>query len=167
MLTGQIDSPTGSFIPQAGKTATGLDRNEGEMTLQIRFRRPVAYWQQLLYGCWLTIVLATLAIAMGSSLASSRALAKQSRIGAINFIATSYVELIRNTPFSGSSLFSYFGLPALGVACSPGAPRSWRSASLRRLRSGGHSGGYDGIARVNTAGAALASSPFRSFVTSS
>jgi polar amino acid transport system permease protein len=89
------------------------------MTYKFDFGALLPYWQQLLYGCWLTIVLATLAIAIGLIIGIVTALAKQSRIGAINFIATSYVELIRNTPFLVQVFFIYFGLPALGVALQP------------------------------------------------
>jgi polar amino acid transport system permease protein len=135
------------------------------MTYKFDFGALSPYWQQLLYGCWLTIVLATLAIAIGLIIGIVTALAKQSRIGAINFIATSYVELIRNTPFLVQVFFIYFGLPALGVALQP-----WSAAVLAlSINCGAFAaevirGGIDGIARGQyEAGAALGLKPFQVF----
>jgi polar amino acid transport system permease protein len=135
------------------------------MTYKFDFGALLPYWEQLLYGCWLTVVLATLAIVIGLVIGVLTALAKQSGIGAIRLAATSYVELIRNTPFLVQVFFIYFGLPSLGISFQP-----WSAAVLAlSINCGAFSaevirGGIDAIARGQyEAGAALGLKPLQVF----
>jgi polar amino acid transport system permease protein len=95
------------------------------MTYQFDFGVLVPFWEQFLRGCGLTILLATCSITIGLAIGVVTALAKRSRIWVVRLIATSYVELIRNTPFLVQVFFIYFGLPALGLRFQP-----WTAAIL-------------------------------------
>jgi polar amino acid transport system permease protein len=95
------------------------------MAYQFDFAALAPYWTQFARGCWLTIMLATLAITIGLVIGIVVALAKRSQIKAFNLAAVSYIELIRNTPFLVQVFFIYFGLPSLGLSFSP-----WSAAVL-------------------------------------
>ena len=76
------------------------------MTYKFDFGVLLPYWQQLLYGCWLTIVLATLAIVVGLAIGIVTALAKQSR-HVLRGINSEYA-------LPGASLFHLFRAAGLG-----------------------------------------------------
>ncbi|MEM9450529.1 MAG: ABC transporter permease subunit [Cyanobacteria bacterium P01_E01_bin.6] len=74
-------------------------------------------WQNLdllLVGVWLTIKLSALATVLGLSVGMVGAMCRTSSNGILRAIATSYVELIRNTPFLVQLLFIFFGISTLG-----------------------------------------------------
>jgi len=127
------------------------------MTYEFDFSVLLPYWEQFLRGCWLTVLLSTIAILAGLSIGIVTALAKQSPTAWVRLTATSYVEAIRNTPFLVQVFFIYFGLPTIGVSFQP-----WSAAVLAlSLNCGAFSaevirGGIDAISRGQfEAGAAL------------
>jgi polar amino acid transport system permease protein len=95
------------------------------MAYQFDFAALAPYWTQFARGCWLTVLLATLAITIGLMIGIVVALARRSQIKALDLAAVAYIELIRNTPFLVQVFFIYFGLPALGLSFSP-----WSAAVL-------------------------------------
>ncbi|QEL27044.1 amino acid ABC transporter permease (plasmid) [Bosea sp. F3-2] len=135
------------------------------MTYQFDFSALLPYWEQLLRGCWLTILLSAISISAGLAIGILTALAKQSRFAAARIAASTYVEAIRNTPFLVQVFFIFFGLPALGISFQP-----WSAAILAlSLNCGAFSaevirGGIDAIARGQyEAGTALGLKPLQIF----
>lgn len=135
------------------------------MTYKFDFSVLLPYWEQLLRGCWLTILLSSIAIAAGLMIGILTALAKQSRLAGVRLAANTYVEAIRNTPFLVQVFFIYFGLPALGPSFQP-----WSAAVIAlSLNCGAFSGevirgGIDAISRGQLeAGAALGLKPLQVF----
>ncbi len=95
------------------------------MTYHFDFSVLLPYWDQLLRGCLLTILLSAISIAAGLCIGVMTALAKQGAFGPMRLAATSYIEAIRNTPFLVQVFLIYFGLPTLGVSFQP-----WGAAVL-------------------------------------
>lgn len=85
------------------------------------FPAVLAEWPLLLRGvAWtagLTAVSAVVGVALGIACAWARAHGPLW----LGWIAATYVELIRNTPFIVQLFFVFFGLPAAGVRLSPEA----------------------------------------------
>jgi len=73
----------------------------------------------LLEGAWLTIQLSFAATVLGLLVGILGALCKTSGIKPLDWIASAYVEIIRNTPFLVQIFFIFFGLPSLGIRMSP------------------------------------------------
>lgn len=136
------------------------------MNYKFNFGSLLPYWEQFLGGCWLTLSLAAIAVVTGLSLGLITVLGKRSKITPVKLIATSYVELIRNTPFLVQVLFIFFGLPSIGISLTP-----WAAAILAlSLNLGAFSaeiirGGIDAVPRGQfEAGAALGLTPIQTFV---
>lgn len=89
------------------------------MTYQLNFAPVIANFDQLIYGALTTIQLTVGAIIIGTMIAIPCAVAKSQGPRVLAWLATSYVEVIRNTPFLVQIFFIYFGLPALGVRFDP------------------------------------------------
>ena len=66
-----------------------------------------------------TLGLTAIATVLGTLLGVACAWARSQGPSALRWIAGSYVELIRNTPFIVQLFFIFFGLPAAGVKLSP------------------------------------------------
>lgn len=135
------------------------------MTYQFDFGVLAPFWQQFLRGCGLTILLATCSITIGLAIGVVTAFVKRSRSRVMRLIATTYVELIRNTPFLVQVFFIYFGLPALGLRFQP-----WSAAILAlSINCGAFAaevirGGIDAIPRGQyEAGSALGLKPLQVF----
>ena len=88
------------------------------MRIDLDFLAILSQWPLLLKGvAWtlaLTTVSATIGVVVGVACAWSRA----SGPTWLKWVAGTYVELIRNTPFIVQLFFIYFGLPAAGVKLS-------------------------------------------------
>lgn len=137
----------------------------GGMSYRFDFGVLLPYWEQLAHGCLLTIALAAVAVAIGFCIGVATAVAKRSSVFAVRLAATSYVELIRNTPFLLQVMFIFFALPSAGISFRP-----WNAAILAlSLNCGAFSaeiirGGIDGIAKGQVeAGTALGLSPLKVF----
>jgi polar amino acid transport system permease protein len=83
------------------------------------FSAVLAEWPLLAKGAaatvGLTVVSATVGIALGIACARARTHGKPWLRG----VVSTYVELIRNTPFIVQLFFLFFGLPSLGLRLSP------------------------------------------------
>jgi polar amino acid transport system permease protein len=135
------------------------------MTYQFDFGALLPYWAEFLRGCWLTIVLAAIAIAAGLLIGVATAMARSSRSATLRLTATCYIEAIRNTPFLVQVFFIYFGMPSVGISLRP-----WSAAVLAlSVNCGAFSaevirGGIAGIARGQyEAGIALGLRPLQVF----
>jgi polar amino acid transport system permease protein len=69
-------------------------------------------------GIGLTILLSVASIAAGMVLGIAVATSRMSRLAIPRLIATTYVEIVRNTPVLVQLLLLYFGLPELGIRLS-------------------------------------------------
>ncbi len=89
------------------------------MRIEFDFLAVLAEWPLLLHGvAWtlgLTAVSAVLGVALGVACAWARSLGPVW----LRWLAGTYVELIRNTPFIVQLFFVFFGLPAAGVKLTP------------------------------------------------
>jgi polar amino acid transport system permease protein len=77
------------------------------------------HFPDLLSGAALTIRLSALTMVFGLVIGMACAVAKAYGPRPIRWLATSYIELIRNTPFLIQLYFVFFALPHLGVRLSP------------------------------------------------
>ena len=89
------------------------------MTYKFDFAVLLPYWAQFLDGCGLTLRLSAISVVIGLAVGLMTVLGKRSAIAAIRWLADSYIEVIRNTPFLVQVLFIFFGLPSLGVSLKP------------------------------------------------
>ena len=89
------------------------------MTYKFDFAVLLPYWEQFAQGCWLTLRLSAISVVIGLAIGLVTVLGKRSSIGPVRWLAESYIEVIRNTPFLVQVLFIFFGLPALGISFTP------------------------------------------------
>ena len=135
------------------------------MTYKFDFAALAPYWEMFLRGCWQTISLAAIAVVLGLVIGIVAMLAKRNPIRAVRLFATSYIEVIRNTPFLVQVMFIFFGLPSLGISLSP-----WTAAILAlSLNCGAFAaeiirGGVEAISKGQVeAGTALGLKPLQIF----
>jgi polar amino acid transport system permease protein len=76
-------------------------------------------WPLLLRGLLLTIALTATSALLGMVVGVACAWARAWGPKPLGWLAASYVELIRNTPFIVQLFFIFFGLPGLGVKLTP------------------------------------------------
>ena len=135
------------------------------MTYKFDFTVLLPYWQQFLDGCWLTLRLSAISVAIGLAVGLLTVLAKRSRSAPLRWSADGYIEVIRNTPFLVQVLFIFFGLPSVGVSLSPNVA----AVLALSLNLGAFSAeiirtGIDSVPRGQfEAGAALGLSPLQTF----
>ena len=89
------------------------------MLIEFDFLAVLREWPLLLRGVVWTIGLTAIATVIGMVVGVACAWARASGPGWLRWVAGSYVELIRNTPFIVQLFFIFFGLPAMGVKLSP------------------------------------------------
>jgi polar amino acid transport system permease protein len=135
------------------------------MVYKFNFGALLPYWDVLLKGCMLTLWLGAISTTIGLSIGLVTVLGRRSRFPLFQAISTSYVEIIRNTPFLVQVFFIYFGLPSLGLSLLP-----WHAAVVAlSLNLGAFSAeiiraGIDSIPRGQfEAGEALGLSPLQTF----
>ena len=91
------------------------------MRIELDFLAVLAQWPLLAKGvAWtvgLTVIASIIGVAVGVALAWTRS---HGPVWA-KWVAGTYVELIRNTPFIVQLFFVFFGLPAAGIKLSPEA----------------------------------------------
>jgi polar amino acid transport system permease protein len=73
----------------------------------------------ILNGALMTILLVVVSASLGTLISILGAAGRRSRYAMLRGAVTSYVELIRNTPFLAQLFFIYFGLPSLGLRLNP------------------------------------------------
>lgn len=98
------------------------------MDYHLSFSGLLPYWQQLVYGLWLTIELTVLATIGGLILGALTSGARINRHRPLRLIAGCYIELIRNTPFIVQLFFIFFGISSLGVKLS-----AWEAGLLSMI----------------------------------
>ena len=74
-----------------------------------------AYWRLIASGVLLTLEIAVAAIVLGTLLGLLAAVARTSRSAPLRWLATGYVELLRNTPVLVQLLLIYLGLSEFQV----------------------------------------------------
>jgi polar amino acid transport system permease protein len=73
----------------------------------------------ILNGALMTILLVVVSASLGTLISIVGAAGRRSGNAMLRAAVTSYVELIRNTPFLAQLFFIYFGLPSLGLRLDP------------------------------------------------
>ncbi len=91
------------------------------MNYIFQFSQLQPYAWTLLEGVKLTIVLSIEAMALSLLVGIVGAACKSSSFRLLRWIASSYVEIIRNTPILVQLFIIYFSLPSLGLRFSPGS----------------------------------------------
>lgn len=91
------------------------------MTYTFDFGVLLPHWEQFAQGCLLTLRLSAISIVIGVAVGLLTVLSKRSNHATLNWVAQSYIELTRNTPFLVQVLFIFFGLPSLGLSLTPNA----------------------------------------------
>jgi polar amino acid transport system permease protein len=82
------------------------------------FRDVWRYQDMLLEGAWLTLQLSALTMLFGLLLGILGAAMRTSSIALLRWLASGYVEIIRNTPLLVQLLIVYLGLPVTGISLS-------------------------------------------------
>ena len=85
------------------------------MHYTLRFRDIWLSYDFFVEGIVYTLVLSVLAMVMAFILGTVVAVAKGSKIKAVNFIAVTYVEIFRNTPLIIQIWLFYFGIGEIGI----------------------------------------------------
>ena len=75
----------------------------------------VDYGPRILIGFWLTIKIVFAAIVIGLPISLLLVFARRSRLKIISWIAVSYIEIFRNTPFIIQVFLIYYVLPFYGL----------------------------------------------------
>jgi His/Glu/Gln/Arg/opine family amino acid ABC transporter permease subunit len=140
-------------VPPALPNSAGqVGQSEGRgMTYRFDFAALLPYWRVLLAGCWLTLWMTVISVILGFAIGLVTVTTNRSRFRLLRFVASGYIEIIRNTPFLVQVLFIYFGLPSLGLSLTP-----WPAAILAlSLNCGAFAaeiirGGIDGIPKVHS-----------------
>ena len=89
------------------------------MRIELDFAAVLSQWPLLAKGAAITLLLTAIAAVLGLLLGVACAWARTRGPGWLRWLAASYVELIRNTPFIVQLFFVFFGLPALGIKLTP------------------------------------------------
>ena len=89
------------------------------MGIELDFMAVLAQWPLLLKGLAWTAGLTAVSAVLGVGLGVACAWARTEGPAPLAWLAASYVELIRNTPFIVQLFFVFFGLPAAGVKLTP------------------------------------------------
>ncbi|MFT4191090.1 MAG: amino acid ABC transporter permease [Comamonas sp.] len=89
------------------------------MRIELDFMAVLGQWPLLLTGVAWTLGLTAIAMLLGTALGVACAWARSQGPLGLRWLAGTYVELIRNTPFIVQLFFIFFGLPAAGITLSP------------------------------------------------
>lgn len=89
------------------------------MGYTFQFGTVLSEWPQFLRGAWLTVRLSAVAMTFGLLVGVVFALARAYGSKTLKWIAATYVEVIRNTPFLVQLYFVFFALPNAGIRLNP------------------------------------------------
>lgn len=135
------------------------------MNYTFNFAVLAPHWEQFAQGCWLTLRLSAVAVVIGLVIGLLAVLGKRSAVTPVRWLAQSYIEVIRNTPFLVQVLFIFFGLPSLSISLTPNTA----AVVALSLNLGAFSAeiirtGIESVPRGQfEAGAALGLNPFQTF----
>ena len=87
--------------------------------MEFDFGAVLVDWRLLAKGIAWTVGLTAIATVIGMAVGVACAWARANGPSWLRWVAGSYVELIRNTPFIVQLFFIFFGLPAAGVKLTP------------------------------------------------
>ncbi|MCT4370844.1 amino acid ABC transporter permease [Yangia mangrovi] len=85
------------------------------MSYQFDFSPLLTYWPELAAGIVQTLRISCIAMVAGLVLGIALTALRMSPSRPLRWLAVSYIELVRNTPFLVQIFFIFFGLPALGL----------------------------------------------------
>ncbi len=91
------------------------------MNITLDFGAVLSQWPLLVKGVAWTVGLTAISAVIGVAVGIACAWARVHGATWLKWVAGTYVELIRNTPFIVQLFFVFFGLPAAGVKLSPEA----------------------------------------------
>ena len=91
------------------------------MNITLDFGAVLSQWPLLVKGVAWTVGLTAISAVIGVAVGIACAWARVHGAIWLQWVAGTYVELIRNTPFIVQLFFVFFGLPAAGVKLSPEA----------------------------------------------
>ncbi len=77
-----------------------------------------SFYGQLLHGAWLTLVITFSAFALAIAVGIVVAAGKMSAVAPLRWLASIYVEVLRNTPVLLQIFIVFYGLPSLGLRLS-------------------------------------------------
>jgi polar amino acid transport system permease protein len=135
------------------------------MNYTFNFAVLLPHWEQFAQGCWLTLRLSAVSVAIGLAVGLLTVLGKRAPATPIRWIAQGYIEIIRNTPFLVQVMFIFFALPSLGISLTPNTA----AVAALSLNLGAFSAeiirtGIESVPRGQAeAGAALGLSPLQTF----
>ena len=86
--------------------------------LEYQWRTILAYWPDYAHAAILALQITVIGFALAFVVASAAAMARRSRSSILRIVATSYVEVIRNTPVLLQIFIVYFSLPSVGIRLS-------------------------------------------------
>jgi polar amino acid transport system substrate-binding protein len=113
-----IPGPSAELLPEAWlewEAAVGLRPTFWERLVH----RYPAFLPLLLRGAALTVVLSVAAMTLAVVFGAVLALARVHGNGPVQWLSTSYIELVRGTPLLLQLIVLYFGLPELGIRLHP------------------------------------------------
>lgn len=85
---------------------------------EYQWRTILAYWPDYLHAAVLALQITVAGFVLAFIIASVAALARNSSSAVLRFVATCYVEAIRNTPVLVQIFIVYFALPSFGIRLS-------------------------------------------------
>jgi len=85
---------------------------------EYQWRTVLANWPDYLHAAFLALQITVVGFALAFVIATIAALARDSRSRLLRFIATCYVEIIRNTPVLLQIFIIYFAMPTVGLRLS-------------------------------------------------
>jgi polar amino acid transport system permease protein len=90
------------------------------MNYQFDFTVIAEAWQDLAYGCWLTLKMSAVSVVFAFMIGLVTVTARRSHLPPLRWLARLFIEIVRNTPFLVQVFFIFFGLPAMGVSLTAG-----------------------------------------------
>ena len=88
------------------------------MQYHFNFASVWRYQEKLIEGTWLTLELAAITMLLGLLIGIAGAGMKTSHFRSLRWVASLYVEIIRNTPLLVQLFLVFFGLPSVGIKLS-------------------------------------------------
>ncbi|MEK1850319.1 MAG: amino acid ABC transporter permease [Phyllobacterium sp.] len=85
------------------------------MHYEFDFGALISYWPSFLQGALTTIEMTLVAVAIGLVIGVLCAIARRSSLPWLQFLVSTYIEIVRNTPFIVQIFFIFFGLSSVGV----------------------------------------------------
>lgn len=85
------------------------------MHYEFDFDALISYWPSFLQGALTTIEMTLVAVAIGLVIGVLCAIARRSGLPWLQFLVSTYIEIVRNTPFIVQIFFIFFGLSSVGV----------------------------------------------------